>query len=181
MNAAPAPEGTNTNSASGLASRTFCRNGAKSGLRSGTRSLSATCAAVQREAVLEEFLGVDAGAVVADQRDDLLILFFGAHSAMLTAACGSVKLVRTMNGEASVIAEVAAAITTIGVFDWVAIGAVASASRRDAEAGEHHDLVVDHQLLRQAARRVGHGGVVLHDDLDLLARRPSRRFAPCRA
>ena len=42
MSAAPAPEGTNVNSASGLASRTFCRNGAKSGLRSGTRRLSTT-------------------------------------------------------------------------------------------------------------------------------------------
>ena len=38
-----------------------------------------------------------------------MILFFGAHSAIETAACGNVKLVRTMKGEASVIAEVAAA------------------------------------------------------------------------
>jgi hypothetical protein len=41
MNAAPWPEGRKTNSASGCASRTFCRNGAKSGLRSGER-ISAT-------------------------------------------------------------------------------------------------------------------------------------------
>ena len=39
--------------------------------------------------------------------------------------------------------------------------------RRDAEAGEHRDLVVDDQLLREAAGRVGHGAVVLEDDLDL--------------
>jgi hypothetical protein len=45
---------------------------------------------------------------------------------MATAACGSVKLVRTTKGEASVMADVAAAITTIGVLLCVAIGAVAS-------------------------------------------------------
>ena len=65
--------------------------------------------------------------------------------------------------------EVAAAITTIGVLLCVAIGAVAMRGRRDAEAGEHVDLVVDHQLLREAARGVGHGGVVLDDHLDLAA------------
>ncbi len=66
--------------------------------------------------------------------------------------------------------EVAAAITTIGVFDWVAMGAVAMAERRDAEAGEHVDLVVHHQLLREALGHVRQAGVVLDDELDLLAR-----------
>jgi hypothetical protein len=47
---------------------------------------------------------------------------------MATAACGSVKLVRTMYGDCSVIIDVAAAVTTIGVLLCVAIGAVASAS-----------------------------------------------------
>jgi phosphatidylglycerophosphate synthase len=47
--------------------------------------------------------------------------------------------------------DVAAAITTSGVLDWVAIGAVARAEGRQAEAGQHIDLVVDHQLLRQCA------------------------------
>ena len=47
---------------------------------------------------------------------------------MATAACGKVKLVRIMKGEASVMLDVAAAMTTKGVLDWVAIGAVASAS-----------------------------------------------------
>ena len=55
----------------------------------------------------------------------VLTPFFGAQSPIATETCGSVKLVRTMYGEASVMLEVAAAITTIGVFDWVAIGAVA--------------------------------------------------------
>ena len=52
----------------------------------------------------------------------------GAQSAIATAACGSVKLVRTTKGEACVMLEVAAAITTIGVLDCVANGAVAKAS-----------------------------------------------------
>ena len=62
-----------------------------------------------------------------------------------------------------------AAITTIGVLACVAIGAVASAERRQAEAGQHGDLVVDDQLLRQPLGDVGHAGVVLEDHLDLLA------------
>ena len=37
MNAAPCPEGRNTNTASGFKSATFCRNGAKSGLFKGVR------------------------------------------------------------------------------------------------------------------------------------------------
>ena len=41
---APWPEGKNTKSASGLASRTFCSTGAKSGLRSGVRNFSSTWA-----------------------------------------------------------------------------------------------------------------------------------------
>src|SRR5678816_1108279 len=54
--------------------------------------------------------------------------FFGAHSAIPSVTCGKVKLVRTIQGEASVMLDVAAAITTIGVLLCVAIGAVASAS-----------------------------------------------------
>ncbi len=57
-----------------------------------------------------------------------LILFLAAHSAIETATCGNVKLVRTMYGDCSVMIEVAAAVTTIGVLLCVAIGAVASAS-----------------------------------------------------
>ena len=111
-------------------------------------------AAVERDAVGEVLLGVDARAVVGHQRDDLLdACSCSPTRPSLTAACGSVKLVRTMYGEASVMAEVAAAITTIGVLLCVAIGAVAMRRRRDAEAGQRHDLVVDHQFLRQAARR----------------------------
>jgi hypothetical protein len=63
-----------------------------------------------------------------------------------------------------------AAIATIGVFACVAIGRGGEGRGRDAETGQHIDLVVDHQLLRQALGHVGHAGVVLEDDLDLLAR-----------
>ena len=56
------------------------------------------------------------------------MLFLEAQSASTVTTCGTVKLVRTIKGEASVMMEVAAAITTIGVLAWVAIGAVAMAS-----------------------------------------------------
>ena len=83
--------------------------------------------------------------------------------------CGSVKLVRTMYGDAWVMLEVAAAITTIGVLLCVAIGAVASAVGVRPKPASTVDLVVDDQLLREAAGRVGHAAVVLEDDLDLAA------------
>ena len=54
--------------------------------------------------------------------------FFGAHWAMPSVVCGIVKLTRTMYGDASITLDVAATITTIGVFDWVATGATANAS-----------------------------------------------------
>ena len=57
-----------------------------------------------------------------------LMPFLAAQSAIGTDDCASVKLVRTTKGEASVIDEVPAAITTSGTLAWVAIGAVASAT-----------------------------------------------------
>ncbi len=65
--------------------------------------------------------------------------------------------------------DVAAAITTIGVLLWVRDRRGGQRQRRQAEAGQHRDLVVDDQLLREAPRRVGHAGVVLEDHLDLPA------------
>ena len=55
------------------------------------------------------------------------MLFLVAQSPSTVTTCATVKLVRTMKGEASVITEVAAAITTMGVLAWVATGAVAMA------------------------------------------------------
>ena len=46
---------------------------------------------------------------------------------MAMVTCGTVKPERTTKGEASVMLEVAAAMTTMGVLDWVAKGAVARA------------------------------------------------------
>ena len=95
--------------------------------------------------------------------------FFTAHSAIGTDDCARVKLVRTTKGEASVIDDVPAAITTSGTLAWVAIGATASAIGVRPKPARNGDLVVDHQLLRQPLGDVGHAGVVLQDDLDLLA------------
>ena len=53
--------------------------------------------------------------------------FLKAQSAIGTDDCASVNEVRTTKGEASVIDEVPAAITTSGTLAWVAIGAVANA------------------------------------------------------
>ena len=57
-----------------------------------------------------------------------MTLFFSAQSAMITEDCGSVKLVRTMYGERSVMIEVPAAMTTSGTLACVASGAAASAA-----------------------------------------------------
>jgi hypothetical protein len=57
-------------------------------------------------------------AEVADQGHDLLDAVLDAHSAIGTDDCATVKLVRTTKGEASVIDEVPAAITTSGTLAW---------------------------------------------------------------
>ena len=54
--------------------------------------------------------------------------FWAAHSAIGMVACGRVKVERTMNGEASGMVEVAAAMMTCGTFACVDRGAVAKAS-----------------------------------------------------
>ena len=57
-----------------------------------------------------------------------LMPFFAAQSAITTEDWGSVKLVRTMYGERSVMIDVPAAMTTCGTFACVASGAAASAA-----------------------------------------------------
>ena len=91
------------------------------------------------------------------------------------------KLVRTMYGDCSVMIDVAAAITTIGIFALGGDRRGGQRQRRQAEAGEHVDLVVDDQLLREARVVSGDAGVVLDDQLDLLAGDRRRRSAPCTA
>ena len=65
--------------------------------------------------------------------------------------------------------EVPAAMTTCGTLASVASGATASASGVRPKPAMHVDLVVDDQLLREALGVVGDAGVVLDDELDLLA------------
>ena len=60
-------------------------------------------------------------------------------------------------------------MTICGTLACVAIGAVAERERRQAEAGQHRHLVVDDQFLGDALGDVGVAGVVLDNDLDLLA------------
>ena len=57
-----------------------------------------------------------------------LIPFFAAQSAIGTVDCASVKLVRAMYGDFSVMIEVPAAVTISGVLDSVASGATARAA-----------------------------------------------------
>ena len=65
--------------------------------------------------------------------------------------------------------EVPAAITISGIFAFGGERRDRKRGRRDAEAGDDVDLVVDDQFLRDALGVVGNGAVVLDDDLDLLA------------
>ena len=107
-----------------------------------------------------------------------LILFFSAHSAIGAVTCGSVKPVRTMNGERVGIMPVAAAMTTIGTLASVATGAAASASGVRPKPGEHAHLVLHDELLRDALGGFGRqSGVVLDDQLDLA---PGDRIAVLR-
>jgi hypothetical protein len=57
-----------------------------------------------------------------------LMPFLAAQSAMITDDCGSVKLVRAMYGERSVMIDVPAAITSSTTLASVASGAAASAA-----------------------------------------------------
>jgi len=94
--------------------------------------------------------------------------FFIAHSAIGTADCARVKLVRTTNGEASVIDE-CRGHHDFGHFRLRGDRRDRKRNRRQAETGQHGDLVVDHEFLRHAFGDIGHAGVVLEDHFDLLA------------
>ena len=128
MKIAPTPDGTNTNTASGEASRTRCRNGAKSGLRNGTRSSAGTCP----PSAVNRFLNVVSASMPGPKSVTSVTTFLmpACHAQLASGlvTCGSVNPARTTNGDCSVIDEVAAAITTSGIFACVAMGTVASAS-----------------------------------------------------
>ncbi len=93
---APCPAGTKMNTASGLASRARCRNGAKSGLASGTRMNSGMVPPPLRKASLKEVSESMPGAKSDTMLTTFLRPFLSAHCAMITLDCGSVKLVRTI-------------------------------------------------------------------------------------
>jgi hypothetical protein len=99
---------------------------------------------------------------------------------MPTAACGSVKLVRMMKGDACVMLEVAAAITTSGVLLWVAIGAVARAS--GVRPNPASTLTLSLTTSSWAMRLVMSGALVSSLTITSPSCRPRcRRFAPCTA
>ena len=110
-----------------MASAAFCRTGAKSGLRSGTRRFSTIVPPSALNFSLNDFSASMPGPKSVTRVTTFLMPFFTAHSAIGTEDCARVKLVRTTKGEASVIDDVPAAMTTSGTLACVAIGATASA------------------------------------------------------
>ena len=128
MNGAPTPDGTNTNTASGLSVAHALQERREVRVLERHAQLVEHLAAVEPERDSEVLLGVDAGTEVGHQRHHLLDAGLPAQLASGLVTCGSVKPARTTNGDFSVITDVAAAITTIGVLLCVAIGAVASAA-----------------------------------------------------
>ena len=131
--------------------------------------LAGDLAAVQLELALEELLGIEPGAVVGDERDDLLDLVlrrpFGDRDRDLRQREAGPHDVRRLLGDdrgrrrGHDHRRLALRRDRRG----------RERERRQAEAGEHVDLLVDDELLRDPPRRVGDAGVVLDDDLDLAA------------
>src|SRR5262249_58599807 len=109
------------------ASRARCRNGAKSGLASGTRIVSMICAPPLTAASLNVVSDSTPGAQSLTMVTIFLAPFLTAQSAMIADDCPSVKLVRTMNGERSVVTDAPDTMTTIGILASVASGATVSA------------------------------------------------------
>ena len=125
--------------------------------------------AVEGQAFLEEFFGVDAGAVVADQRDDFLDAVFrcpvGQRDSRLRQGKAGAHDIRRCLRDAG---------RGGGHHDLWRFGLRGNRRRgqrrwRDAKTGQYIDLVVYHQLLRQALGDVGHAGVVLQDQFNLFA------------
>ena len=181
MNAAPWPEGRNTNSACGLRVAHLLQHRREVRRAQRRAQLVDHLAAVERDAVDEVLLGVDAGAVVADQRDDLL-------DAVLVRPLGD-RHRRLRQREAGAHDEgrgLGDGRGGRGHHDHRRLGLRGDRRGghrrgRDAEAGQRDDLVVDDQFLRQAARLVGRAGVVLQRRSRPCGRRSPGCSAPCRA
>src|SRR5258705_28732 len=118
MKLPPCPAGTNTNTASGLESFMRCRNGAKSGLASGTLTSSTISPPPAVKFCLKKFSASLPGAKSDVSVATFLMPFLAAQSAMMVDDCASVKDVRTIYGERSVMIDVPAAITISGTFAW---------------------------------------------------------------
>ena len=116
-----------------------------------------------------KYFGVDAGRVVGHQGHDLLDAVLVGPLAIATGLRQREAGAHDV-GEASVMAEVAAAITTIGVLLCVAMGAVAMAAGVMPKPASATTFSCTTSSC--ARRRVvsGHGGVVLDDHLDLCGR-----------
>jgi hypothetical protein len=126
-------------------------------------------AAVQLEALLEELLGIVAGAVVAHQRDHRLDAVLRRPVAHRDRDLRQ-REARTHDvGRGLGDAGGGRGHHELGRLRLRGDRCRRQRGRRDAEAGEHVHLVVDHEFLREPLGDVGRGGVVLDDDLDLLA------------
>ena len=104
-----------------------CRNGAKSGLASGTFSFSITCPPPAVNALTNAVSASAPGAQSLTSETTFLLPFFAAQSPMIIDDWPSVKLVRTMKGERSIVTEAPEMITTVGIFACVTSWPIASA------------------------------------------------------
>src|SRR3979490_3394041 len=100
---------------SGLISRMRCRNGAKSGLASGMRIDSMIGPPGWGKSVLNEVSAAVPGAESLTSVTVRLLPFLAAHSPMIQDDWDSMKLVRTMYGDAVVVTEAPEIMTTVGI------------------------------------------------------------------
>src|SRR5258708_8566373 len=115
------------NAVSGARSRTRCRNGAKSGWASGTCSSSITCPPPAEKALTNAVSASVPGAQSFTIETTFLLPFLAAQSPMIIEDWPSVKLVRVMKGERSIVTDAPEMITTVGILACVTSWPMASA------------------------------------------------------
>ena len=171
MNAtAVSPAGVKMNTASGLASLIRWTNGANSGFLSGTRNAPTTSPPFAVNTFLNVASASRPGAVVADQRVDLLDLVLGGPLGDRR------RHLRQRERHPHDVGRLRGDRAGRGVHDDhrdLRLGRDRRDRhrvRRQAEAGQELHLVARHQLLRHALGEIGRrAGRVLDDELDLLA------------
>src|SRR5262245_50034042 len=99
-------DGMNTNTACGEASRTRCKNGAKSGFCNGTRMESTIRPPDAKNRALKEASASWPGAKSLISVTTSLMPVLTAQSAIITDDCASVQLVRTKYWDLSITADV---------------------------------------------------------------------------